>query len=133
MIGGLGQWTVFLWNKGIVVFRAAGSGSGKTVSDFKSFDCANRKNCFCQTCIQFIKNRITNTGRDTIDHAFDDTAGRILRFDTLIEKELCLFCSLRIRHGNRILTDLCSIKTAWINGYRTDRFRISKNEDSHFF
>ena len=132
MIRRFRQRSVFLRNKGIIIFRSTCSGSGKSISDFKAFDSTDGKDCFRQTGIQFVKNRITDAGRNPCDHTFNNTTGGILLCNAAIQKSLSLFCSMSIWHSNRILTDLCGIKMAGINGYRSDRFGISKDRNTHF-
>ena len=58
------------------------SGCLKTVTNLHTFDSTDGHNGFGESGIELFKNRLTDSGRHSVNGTFNDSSGRILFFHT---------------------------------------------------
>ena len=58
----------------VVIGRTGGTGGLESISDFKALDRSDGENGLCQGRVVFLENRLTDSGRKSIDHTPDYAA-----------------------------------------------------------
>ena len=101
------------------------------ITDFNNLDCTDRHNCLGEHCIKLFKDRITKTGRNTTDTAFNNTAGTVLIFHAFFKISAGFSCGCCVRHIKCIIGDFFRMKFTDRN--RTDGFCIGAERNSHCF
>ena len=133
MIRRFRQRSVFLRNKGIIIFRSTCSGSGKSISDFKAFYSADGHNGFSQRSIQLIKNRFSYACRKSVYNTLDHTAAGVFPLYHIFQITLCLCCRFFIRHIQAVIGNFFQIHLRMVDLYRSHCTGVCLNRNSKAF